>query len=489
MLKFQKYIFISFLIIIIVSCKDKVIFSKIDSHKLNVTLKKKTKIELKNWHFKDLELDTIPGISLDRAYDSLLTNKKGKKVIVAVIDTKIDINHESLSDEIWINTDEIHDNNIDDDQNGYIDDINGWNFLGNSNGENNEFVNYEYTRILTKFNPIFQNKNIKDIDSKDSLNFIIYKRAEIKYFKRTIYAKKELDYINMVSKGKRDAEKELSKYFARKNYTINDLDSLKTIYPKNKLLQKMIRRKSNFLKIGFTDKYINIYRLKAKERIDKLLNIKYNDRKIQADNPNNILNNKYGSNIVNNKISLLNHSTQMAGAIVNIGKRNEIKIMPLVISAHGDEHDKDIALAIKYAVDNGAKIINMSFAKEFSLYPNWVLNAFKYAEKNNVLIINAAANEGDNINNENITWFPNDHGYFEKKEVVDNFLKIGSSGPYVGNKLKPSFSNYGNIDVDLFTPGKHIYTTLPNNKYTSSDGTSISCAITSGVAALLYSYK
>ena len=255
------------LLLFIISCNNKNTHSKINSKLINQSLKNNYKVDFKNWHFKDIELDTIPGISLNRAYDSLLIGEKRNNVIVAVIDTEIDVNHENFKNLIWKNFNEIPNNNIDDDGNGYIDDINGWNFLGNSKGEKNEFVSYEYTRILREFNPIFQDKNISEIDSKDSLDFIIYTRAKKKYDLRNNEAKEDLDYINMVSKSKSDAENELSKYFLSENYTINDLDSLKKLYPKNKVLQEKILIKSNFIKYKFTDSYIIDYKFKAEERV------------------------------------------------------------------------------------------------------------------------------------------------------------------------------------------------------------------------------
>jgi subtilisin family serine protease len=451
-------------------------------------LEKKSKINFKNWQFKDIILDTLPGVSLNRSYDSLLINKKGKQVIVAVIDMAVEINHHGLVNHIWKNSNEVIGNEIDDDKNGYIDDINGWNFLSNSKGENNEFVNYEYTRILRKFNHLFQYKTIVDISSKDSLNFIIYKKAKKDYDERMNYAIEDIDYINMVSKGKSEAERKIMTYLPIKNYTVKDLDSLKKSYPKDIVLQKMIRRKSNFIKYGYTDKYINDYKLKADNRIDKLLNLKYNDRLIQGDNSYDLKDIGYGSNSFNVNTTILNHGTKMAGIIVNIGLENEIKIMPLAISAYGDEHDKDIALAIKYAVDNGAKVINMSFAKEFSLQPLWTIEAIKYAEKNNVLIIHSSSNDDLNLDSSDSFLFPNDHNYFEIKEESDNFLRVGSSSMSV-NKIKSSFSNYGKTEVDLFAPGEKIYTTFSQNKFDiSSGGTSSASAITSGVAALIFSY-
>lgn len=161
--------------------------------------------------------------------------------------------------------------------------------------------------------------------------------------------------------------------------------------------------------------------------------------------------------------------------------------MPLSISAFGDEHDKDISLAIRYAVDNGAKVINMSFGKEFSLYKEWVFDAIKYADKNNVLIVSSAGNDGRNLNTSEV--YPNDSD-INQNEVADNFLLVGASNYNINSKMVPRFSNYGSNNVDVFAPGRKTYSTsAKKEKYeTVAGGTSTSSAITSGVAALLRSH-
>ncbi len=483
----NSYKLIFIFVVCIYSCQKKHSLIKLEKH-----IEKKEKVqtvkEFENWHFKDIELDTLSGLSLNRAYDSLLINKKGKEVVIAVIDMAVEINHDGIKEALWYNKQETA-NGIDDDENGYVDDINGWNFLSNNQGDSNEFVNYEYTRLIRKFESSFEDKDIVRLSTNDSLNYIIYQKAKEKYKAREEYAKKEVMYINNVAQWKEEAEEIIFEYLKKNNYNLKELDSLKLIYPKEEKLQEAILKKSNFIKINYTNEYIEDYKLKTGERLKKLLNLNYNDRSIQGDNQEDLKDIKYGSPLFSNvNTKLLDHGTKMAGVIVNVGQKEEIKIMPLAISAYGDEHDKDIALAIRYAVDNGANVINMSFAKEFSLHPEWVLEAIKYAEQKNVLIVSGAANDGENIDGKENAWFPNDHGYFDHNEVSDNFLKIGSSGIYLDEKLKSSFSNYGKGEVDLFAPGEYIYTTTPNNEFDFIQGTSASTAITSGVAALIYSY-
>ena len=441
---------------------------------------------LKNWHLKDFEIDTLPGVSLYRAYDSILINKKSKKIIIALIDTEVDINHKDLKSNIWINKNEILNNNIDDDDNGYIDDVNGWNFLGNEAGENHKFVNFEYTRILKTLKPKFDSISVENISHKDSLEYKFFLKVKKRYDKRLKYDLAEKKYYDKLYKYYFKAKEELSPFFKNNNYTIKGLDSLKKI-KSNKIEYIHFLLLTDCLQNGIDDSYVIDEKYQVNERINKLINLDYNDRLIQGDNPNDISDINYGNNILDGNVKLLKHGTKMAGVIVNIGLKSEFKIMPLVISAYGDEHDKDIALAIRYAVNNGAKVINMSFGKEFSLHKNWVFDAIKYAERNNVLIISSAGNFGYDLDVNNY-YYPNDNENNEL-EVSDNFMLVGATSFSLSNNFKTESSNYGKIDVDIFAPGKNIFTALPNNKYCYNVcGTSSASAITSGVAALLYSY-
>lgn len=444
----------------------------------------------KEWYYKDIIEDSIPGISLEKAYSTILKNKKGQEVIVAVIDTEIDINHEDLKANIWKNVKEIDGNNIDDDTNGYIDDIHGWNFSGNEKGDNNKFVNFEYTRIIKKYSDLFSKE---DFQKKDSTLYKVYQRAKAKHSSQMVLAKEDTAYINMVYQSKKKAKLALSQYLKNDKYLIKNLDSLKLLHPKDSILQDYILIMSNFIKYGFTDDYVNDYKLNANEKLNKLLNLAYNDRSITGDNPDDLSDTNYGNNKVNSNLDFLYHGTLVSGIVAgvrsnDIGIRDafdNIRIMPLCISVYGDEHDKDIALAIRYAVDNGANIINMSFGKEFSLYKNWVFDALKYAETKNVLIVSSSGNSGYNLNEFN-NYYPNDNEN-NNEEVSDNFLLVGSS-TYNVNLISKS-SNYGNIDVDIFAPGNNIYTTSTKDiKYEYRSGTSYAAPMVSGVAALIYSY-
>ncbi len=447
--------------------------------------------EIKEWFEKDILIDSIPGISLNRAYDSLLNKKKGNQVIVAVIDTEIDTNHEDLKNQIWVNSDEIPNNGIDDDENGFIDDINGWNFIGNSKEENIFHSSLESVRVIQKYRDLFNHDSI----DKESPNYKLYIEAKKHYEAKLKIAQADLNYGNFLFEGYPKAKKAMKKIFPKEDYTTKQLDS---VYELNKNKNKTLARNAYFIsdviKYNLSEEWINNYVKNAKEKINYTYNLDYYDKEKIDPFPEQITFNSYGNSLVNKNIDEFYHGTLIAGLIaanrdndigIN-GVSNQVKIMPLAISSNGEEHDKDIALAIKYAVDNGAKVINMSFGKEFSLHKEWVFNAFKYAEMNNVIIVSSAGNSTYNLNELN-NYFPIDNEN-NGEEVSDNFLLVGS----ISNKLDSSFlsyySNYGNIDVDVFAPGQVIYTTLPNNKYRFDTGTSLASAITSGVAALLYSY-
>jgi len=444
-----------------------------------------SKKQLVNWHLLDIELDTVPGISYYRAYDSLLATKKPQKtIIVAVIDGEMDIDHKQLKNTIWVNSDEILKNGKDDDNNGYIDDIHGWNFLGNTNGENNRYVNFEFTRILKKLAPVYAEKPITE--QKDSALFGLYQKVKSEHTKQLAYFLNEKDNYDRLYSWYFEAKKEFTKYLGNKAFTVKELDSLKNTKTGSAIESIHYTVLIDCIENNIDDDFVIKRKEHAGEMIEKLLNTDYNDRQIQGDDPDDITDIIYGNNIVNNNIAFLNHGTKTAGVISYINSKNDIKIMPLAISAYGDEHDKDIALAIRYAVDNGAHVINMSFGKEFSMYPEWVFSAIKYADQHNVLVISSAGNLSNDLNSTD--YFPNDN-LANGTEVSDNFLLVGATTHFLGKELKAESSNYGNIDVDIFAPGENIYTTYPKDQYIDDfGGTSSASAVTAGVAALLLSY-
>jgi subtilisin family serine protease len=488
-MKYLKYLLIS--TYLFVSCKETKIYKPIAITSLTQKVVPLNKKETQRWFEKDILIDSVPGISLNRAYDSLLKGKTGKSIVVAVIDTEIDINHEDLKSHVWINTDEIPNNGIDDDQNGYVDDVNGWNFIGNSKGDNIIFSSLECVRVIQGYQ-----KRVKEGKLREGqADYTLYIKAKKYYDSKLKSAQEDLDYGNFLFEGYPKAKSAMKKIFPEEDYTVEELDST---YEANKKINPDLARNAYFMsdcfKYNLSEEWIANYRKQAKNKIDYTYNLNYIDKVGIDPFPNEITFNAYGTHNINKNLDVFYHGTLVAGLIgatrnngigIN-GVASDVEIMSLAISSNGEEHDKDIALAIKYAVDNGAKVINMSFGKEFSMHKEWVFEAFEYAEKKDVIIISSAGNSAFNLE-ENNNYYPNDN-INNGTEVSNNFLLVGSISKNIDSSFLSYYSNYGVSDVDIFAPGQEIYTIIPNNEYKLDSGTSIAASITSGVAALIYSY-
>lgn len=428
--------------------------------------------DLKRWSHLDLIKDSIPGMSVDKAYAELLQGKTGQKVIVGIVDSGVDIEHPDLQGMIWTNAKEVAGNGIDDDKNGFIDDVHGWNFLGNAVHEN-----LEMTRVIKK----------KDDGSAQ------YKEALAQYTKKyeeALGGKERIDYLLK-------AHKTIKTTLNKEKYSIDDLKSI-TSTDENVINSKEIMSQI-FTNVGPTfdpESEFEEYREYVYDQLNYNLNKEYDGRKIVGDNPEDIKDNHYGNNIVfgPDKEKAL-HGTHVAGIIAQIrhndlggdGITNNVEILTVRAVPDGDEYDKDIALAIRYAVDNGAKVINGSFGKSFSPHKQWVYDAIKYAAKKDVLIVHAAGNDGSNIDETKNINFPND-AEDNVKEFADNVLTIGAINKAYGENVVAGFSNFGKINVDVFAPGEEIYATVPNNKYKYLQGTSMASPNAAGVAALIRSY-
>jgi subtilisin family serine protease len=449
---------------------------------------KLTEEEKQNWQHKDILEDSIPGVSLDKAYREILSYQKAMDtVIIAVIDTRIDIDHKEFKNFIWNNNNEIPDNNIDDDNNGYIDDIHGWNFLANKNGDNISRLNFSFVRYVRKYKELFQNKTKDQILAKELYEYNQFLKAKEKLAEKVFINKDNINFIDSIIKDRNRILKKLAKEFPNK---IINSEFLKTLEVSDSTLQKDIKKYNAHLRLGdYFDK--RIIREKLESNIN--LNVDFDEIKLFGDDVNDIKNRNYGNNNISSDIDTFYHSTQVTGVIIAdrkntqgiLGVINSAKIMPVCIAPIGDERDKDIALGIRYAVDNGANIINITFTKSFPINNMLVVDALKYAAKNDVLIVSASGNDYMNLDVENS--YPNDSDA-NHTEFIDNFIKVGASWFQLNEKLVPSFSNYGTQEVDIFAPGKDIYTTQPNQSHEFVNGTSFSAPIVAGVAALIRSY-
>lgn len=444
--------------------------------------------KLANWHLKDAEIDSIPGISLSKAYD-LVNGKKSNEVIVAVVDAAFDLEHEDLKGKFWVNHDEIL-NNIDDDNNGFIDDLNGWNFIGNSEGSLPIYENYEFVRIVRFYNAFFANeKNI--VDTSVNSKYATYLKAK-KYWEEKI-----ADVEQTITLGKPLIEKyhnglkSISKYIENDSFDIAKLDSIGKIRPD-------LKSQIDDVKLPLLYD-MNITDLEQDLEFEKRLlsiyyNLDYDERKEIGDDPNDINDSIYGNNLVQGLRDTISHGTMVSGLIA--ANRNNgigidgivenVKILPVIVAVNGQAHDKDISLGIKYAVDKGADIINISINKKFSLHKEWVFDAIKYANEKDVLIIVAAGNDITDLDIEK-DHYPNDTDYYSP-EISDNFILVGGTSHSKKDNFFYKNSNYGQETVDIMGPAESINTTINKNKYEIVSGTSFSAPIVSGVAALIKSY-
>ena len=447
----------------------------------------------KDWFLRDPEQDHLQGVSAEKAYATILKDQPSRTILVAVVDSGIDIEHEDLKNIIWTNEDEIPDNGIDDDKNGYIDDIHGWNFIGGKNGNVNEDT-YELTREYIRLKKKFEKTDENKVPKKQRVEYESYKKIKDKYEKLKAKNEQQFElYRNMYVNVTMSIDT-LKAVLKTDSITTESLAAYNPSDPTLIFAKGLVT--NLFRNIGddgtltdLTDQLkeaYNYYRI----IVEYGYNEDYDSRQIVGDNYSNPYEKNYGNNDV--KGGDATHGTHVAG-IIAADRKNDIgikgiadnvRIMSVRTVPNGDERDKDVANAIIYAVDNGAKIINMSFGKSFSPEKAAVDKAVKYAEQKGVLLIHAAGNDAEDIDTENN--YPT-RFYLDGKEAK-NWLEIGASAAGEGNAFVGSFSNYGKKNMDLFAPGVEIYSTVPGNKYKNESGTSMASPATVGVAALVMSY-
>ena len=463
--------------------------------------------ELKDWYHKDPS-EGYMGVSVDKAYKELLKDKEGEPVIVAIIDSGVDIYHEDLEGNIWTNPGEIPNNNIDDDGNGYVDDVHGWNFIGGPDGKNVGPDTYEVTRLYGKYRYKYENANpilLNDKDKREYLQFQVYKKEVDKKRSQAEKVIQEVEGVRATIMASIDAlrakmdEDSLS-------YSLDKVGEVESTEQFVLIGQKIVQD------YGDPNEALDFEAIKAdinediesdiksqREKLEYAYNPDYDPRStIVMDDYANSKETIYGNNDVKGPDSF--HGTHVAGIVGAIkdndigmnGVASNVRIMSVRTVPDGDERDKDVANAIRYAVDNGASIINMSFGKGYAWDKDIVDDAVKYATKKDVLLVHAAGNSAQN--NDETGNFPNDKyrkasGFlFWKKKKSKNWLEVGALSPQPGENSVAGFSNYGQDNVDIFAPGVKIYATLPENKYDYLQGTSMASPVVAGVAAVLRSH-
>ncbi|MBT6440394.1 MAG: S8 family serine peptidase [Flavobacteriales bacterium] len=438
-----------------------------------------------NWYNKSPELDKVCGTDVDRAYETILKDKKPQKVIiVAVIDGGVDVRHEDLKGQVWINKNEIPDNGIDDDKNGYIDDINGWNFIGNSKGEHLNTDNLQVTRIYRDYKAKFEFKTAKDVAEEDKADFEMYTAAKAEYEEYVVkYGGIIERYTKLIVKIE-TANKALKVFLQKDSISMDDI---KGIESEDSLINGYKRLLSRGTTLARLEGAIDYYKIYTESYLNLDLNARAN---IIGDNPTEMKDAFYGNGDV--KGPNADHGSMVSGIIGAVrnngmgvnGIATGVKIMALRSIPNGDEYDKDVALSIRYAVDNGANIINMSFGKYYSPMESEVYAAIKYAESKGVLMIAASGNEGQDV--DSTTHYPTP--YSEKGGHVSTWLTVGANSKDFEEKMTATFSNYGAEKVHIFAPGVKVISISPDDSYDMMNGTSFSCPVVTGVAALVWSY-
>lgn len=442
-----------------------------------------------NWHNLDLEKDQILGTSVDRVYSELINGIAAKKVItVAVIDSGVDIVHEDLEGKIWINPNEIPGNGIDDDQNGYIDDIHGWNFIGNSDGTNMFYENMEITRLVRKYDKKYrQMPNASSLPPEEVPAFELYKKAKQEHSALLKHHTTEKDNLSKFVLRWEASKSIVKKATGSDEIDLNVLMSFEPETQRQRAAKEFLFSRYNR---GFTEKnLINILTNNA-TYLDYYLNVDFVSRELIGDDPYDIEDRDYGNPDVKGPRS--DHGSGVSGIIaanrengigIN-GIAESVNIMALRVVPKGDERDKDIALAIRYAADNGAQIINMSFGKTQSPEKRFIDDAVRYAQEKGVLLIHGSGNDGINI--DETPRYPSD--YFIDGEQAELWIQVGATGMSVDNDLVAVFSNYGVEHVDLFAPGVDMISLDSASTYSQHSGTSLSAPVVSGIAALIWSY-
>lgn len=447
----------------------------------------------KGWHMLDPEKDPVQGISAERTYAELLKDRPSTPIIVAIIDSGIDINHEDLKTIIWTNPREIAGNGLDDDHNGYIDDLHGWNFLGGPGGEvdgDTYELTRQYVRLSKKFGQLPENK----IPGKLKKEYEEYTRVKDKFTRLRNENRDEYEYYAKLNNSLTMSMDTLKALLKTDSLTAEAIDTLHSSDPTisfakgfTKLLLRNADKGDDLEKIKRDlQQAVNDYRI----IVEYGYNPDYDSRRLIGDNPDNPREHYYGNNNVIGPDPM--HGTHVAG-IIGADRQNHlgikgiagnVRIMVLRAVPNGDERDKDIANAIRYAADNGARIINMSFGKSLSPDKVVVDEAVAYAEQKGVLFVHGAGNEKQDNDKEGN--YPN-RIYANGKEV-QGWLEVGATSAGTDKDFVANFSNYGKKSVDVFAPGVDIYSTVPNNEYEEKSGTSMAAPVVSGLAALLWSY-
>lgn len=444
---------------------------------------------LKNWMHSDFEATGVYGVNTLKAKEFLKEhNRKPNNIVVGVLDSGVEYFHEDLKNVMWVNPKEKGDDKKDNDKNGFVDDIHGWNFVTDKNGNNYSEDSYELTRQFAKLHRFFQTSS-KSSNPKEYQRYLTlaneFYPTRSKFELNKAVAQARLDYmtsrLNALNSVAGDIIASKAALAALNTDNAMALEGLQIF---NEMNEKDYQGK----KVSqITKSYLSKLEAQIKGAENSLkysYNVDYN--------PQEGIGKKYGNNDVNGLASF--HGTHVSGIIgadwdngkgmMGTGGGSNVKIMGVRVVPDGDERDQDVANGIRYAVDNGAKVLNMSFGKLVDDNSPLVMDAFKYAESKNVLIVKAAGNNSLDV--DQTTLYP--LTLVNGKQYSPTTITVGASTRKPEN-LRARFSNWGKAAVDVFGPGTEIYSTAPGTtKYQFAQGTSMASPAVAGVAALVWSH-
>ena len=441
-----------------------------------------------DWQHQSPDAGVIPGIATDKAYATVLDGREPQQtVVVAIIDSGVDVEHEDLEGVIWTNEDEVPGNGKDDDGNGYVDDVHGWNFVGGPDGENVDHAPMELTRMVREYEKEFAGVDSASVSPENRDAYERYQELEAKLNRMRSNKQQEFNNVRNAYEAMNFATELLQQQLGGDSLTVAAVRQLGS--PRQDVQQ------ARDIYLYFSDNDLTLsdieeYKSNLENQLKYGYDLDFNPRPIVGDDPDDLAERIYGNNDVEGPDA--SHGTHVAGIVAaerdnDLGIRgiaSGVRIMPVRAVPDGDERDKDVANAIRYAADNGADVINMSFGKSYSPHKRVVDDAVRYADSLGVLMIHAAGNDGANVDSTDN--FPND--LYLSGGSPDLWLTVGASSWQGGEQLVASFSNYGKERVDLFAPGVDIYSTTPDQNYERFPGTSMAAPMVTGVAALIMAY-
>ncbi len=442
----------------------------------------------RDWYHLDRVPRSGPGLDTRTAYRSVLQDRAPRDTVqVAIIDSGIDIDHEDLAAETWTNADEVPNNDVDDDNNGYVDDVHGWNFIGGPNGKNVNQDTYELTRIYVDLRKHFQGVDSAEVAPENRSQYQRYQKIKRTFREKHRQAKRRFNRVQKAQTAVQTSVQILKTHLQTDTLTQEAVRSVSSSQQNVRRAQETLQY---FYDQGLTPSDLREYKNQLQRKVEYNYNPDFNPRPIVGDDYSDKTERRYGNNDVVGPDA--SHGTHVAG-IIGATRQNGIgikgiargvRIMPVRTVPNGDERDKDVANAIRYAVDNGADVINMSFGKKYSPHKDVVDAAVQYADSMGVLMIHAAGNDGTNVDSSDN--FPSP--YYQDGGQAQRWIEVGASSWKGGKQLAARFSNYGAERVDVFAPGQSIYSTVPNNKYERNNGTSMAAPMVSGLAALMMAY-